>query len=54
MMDKKLDRISANQVIQGESINILALRQLQTQNKANDRELRLITGGLLFFTILYL
>jgi len=33
LMDKKLDRISENQIIQGESINILALRQLQTESE---------------------
>ncbi|KTE92003.1 hypothetical protein AT727_03450 [Desulfitobacterium hafniense] len=33
LMDKKLDHISATQVIQGESINILALRQLQTESE---------------------
>ncbi|CDX03121.1 Hypothetical protein DPCES_3234 [Desulfitobacterium hafniense] len=33
VMDKKLDRISEIQTIQGESINILALRQLQTESE---------------------
>ena len=33
VMNKKLDHISAVQTIQGESINILALRQLQTESE---------------------
>ncbi|MDU4959245.1 MAG: hypothetical protein E6X17_01075 [Sporomusaceae bacterium] len=33
LMDKKLDQLSANQITQGESINILALRQLQIESQ---------------------
>ena len=33
VMDKKLDQVNTNQITQGESINILALRQLQTESQ---------------------
>lgn len=33
IVDKKLDSIAATQNVQGESINILAMRQLQTESE---------------------
>ncbi|MEN6414335.1 MAG: hypothetical protein ABFC84_16480 [Veillonellales bacterium] len=33
LADKKIDKIASTQAVQGESINILAMRQLQTESE---------------------